>query len=166
MILDGNLVPLLLSKGWAFFSPFGAAEKGDLPLSEAARITHDASYPRKANGKNVNSLTAKVAITTKYDGPATIAQWALAVENSQPGEAVMMTGDVSGAFRNVPFAAAACGSFAGYIPQLDIVIVNLSLSFGWTDSTIQEQRFMNLVWCDDHILILEAAAYSLRRARF
>ena len=185
LILDGDLVPLLLSKGWAFFSPFGAAEKGGLPLSVAARITHDASHPRKGKdkGKNVNCLTAKVDITMNYDGPAKIAQWALEVESAQPGEAVMMTGDVSGAFRNVPFAAAACGSFAGYIPQLDIVIVNLSLSFGWTDSpafywlagraikTIHEQRFMNLVWCDDHILMeyrlgwrMDAAAYSLRRA--
>ena len=185
LVLDGDLVPLLLKNGWAFFSPVGAAEKGGKPLTEDARIIYDASYPRKAKGKNISSLTEKAKIVMKYNGPKTIALWALEMDKASvcPLDTMIMTGDVSGAFRNIPLAADSCGQFSIYLVNLNIILVNLSLPFGWTDSpafywlagqaikVIQNKRFMNLVWCDDHILLefriawrLTAADHSLRRS--
>ena len=149
------------------------------------QIIHVASLPRKAKGKSINSLTDKVNIVMKYNGPKPIASWALEIEHESacPDKAMLMTGDVSIFFRNVPLAADSCGKFSLYLVDLDISLVNLSLPFGWTDSpafywlagqaikVIQNQRFMNLLWCDDHILMefrlawrMTAAAHSLRRA--
>jgi hypothetical protein len=172
---------MLMVNGWVWVSPYGAAEKEGKPLTEWACIIHDESYPRK--GINLNAQSIKLEVKMKYDGPKAIARWAIQAERAQPGETVMMTGDVASAFRNVLFHAASCGLFTGYIPELNIIVVNLVLPFGWTNSpayywlasaaikTIHGMRFMNLVWCDDHILLeqrlachMSAAAYSLRRA--
>ncbi len=46
----------------------------------------------------------------------------------------MMTGDVAGAFHNIALAASFCGSYAGNIPELSFIVINLWLPFGWTDS--------------------------------
>ena len=162
-------------------SPYGAAEKQGRPITECARIIYDVSYPRKCI--NLNGRSVKVDEPMKYDGPKAIARWAIASERAQPGTTVMMTGDVASAFRNVALHADHCGFFAGFIPELNIVVVNLVLPFGWTNSpayywlageaikTIHGMHFMNLVWCDDHIWLehnlafnITAAAFSLRRA--
>lgn len=44
-------------------------------------------------------------------------------------------GDVAGAFRHIPFHGDAVGCFAGIVPELNVLVVNLSLPFGWTNST-------------------------------
>ncbi len=181
LILDGDILPLMMANGWVWVSPFGAAEKQGRPITECARIVHDESYPRK--GLNLNAQSVKLEIPMKYDGPKAIARWALSQEHAYPGSTVMMTGDVASAFRNVAFHAAHCGFFSGFIPELNIIVINLVLPFGWTNSpayywlagaaikTLHGMRFKNLVWCDDHILLesrlaypMAAAAYSLRRA--
>jgi hypothetical protein len=75
-----------------------------------------------------------------------------------------MTGDVAGTFRHVPFNCWFCGYF---VPELDLIVVNLCLPFGWTGSPVHysiagqaikaihnsRRCFQNLVYCDDHILI-------------
>jgi hypothetical protein len=97
----------------------------------------------------------------------------------------MMTGVVSGAFRRIPIICWFCGHFSGYIPELDIIVVNLSLPFGWTGSTVtysiagqatkvihnSHPGFHNLVYCDDHIMFDHSGHFetlvsdiSLRRA--
>jgi hypothetical protein len=48
----------------------------------------------------------------------------------------MITGDVSGALRHIPINYWLCSHFSGYFPELDIVVVNLSLSLGWTGSPV------------------------------
>ncbi|OWZ21827.1 Cleavage induced protein [Phytophthora megakarya] len=45
-----------------------------------------------------------------------------------------MTGDVIGAFRNIPISAVHVGRFAGTIPELEIFAINLCCSFGWKNS--------------------------------
>ena len=133
----------------------------------------------------MNAATDKIDVPMKYDGVKQIAHMALDCQTRYPDEVVMMTGDVSGAFRNVPFAAFFCGCFAGYIRELDIIVVNLCLPFGWTDSpayywlagraikTLHNSRsgYKNLTYCDDHILLgrrgtfrTQAAAFALRRS--
>jgi hypothetical protein len=70
-----------------------------------------------------------------------------------------MTGDVTGAFRHVPFNCWFCGYFSGFIPVLNIIVVNLCLPFGYIAGhaikAIHNSRpgFNNFVYCDDHILI-------------
>ncbi len=97
----------------------------------------------------------------------------------------MMTGDVAGAFRHVPFNCWFCGYFSGYIPELDLIVVNLCLPFGWTGSPVHSSiagqaikvihnsrpGFQNLVYSDDHILIgdshrfeTQVSGIALRRA--
>jgi hypothetical protein len=97
----------------------------------------------------------------------------------------MMTGDVAGAFRHVPFNCWFCGYFSGYIPELDLIVVNLCLPFGWTGSPVHysiagqaikaihnsRPGLQNLVYCDDHILIgndrrleTQVSGIALRRA--
>ena len=132
LILDGDLLPMLLEQDWIFVSPFGGASKDGQPVAVCARITHDTSFPR--DGFNVNSNTDKLDIEISYDGPKEIAQWALFMEQRFPGTATMMKGDVAGAFRNLHIHRDHCGRFAAYIPELDLVVVNLTLPFGWTDS--------------------------------
>ena len=72
------------------------------------------AFPRKAKGKNINSLTEKAKIVMKYNGPKTIALWALEMDKPSvcPLDTMMMTGDVSGAFHNIPLAADSCGCSA------------------------------------------------------
>jgi hypothetical protein len=88
--------------------------------------------------------------------------------------AVMMTGDVAGAFRHVPFNCWSCGYFSGYIPEMDLIVVNLCLPFGWTGSPVHysiagqaikaihnsRPGFQNLVYCDDHILIGDSRQFE------
>ncbi len=92
-----------------------------------------------------------------------------------------MAGDVAGAFRHVQFNCY----FSGYIPDLDLIVVNLCLPFGWTGSPVHYsiagqaiqaihnsiRGFQNLVYCDDHILIGDGRRFetqvsdiALRRA--
>ena len=184
LILDGDLLPWLMESQQVFISPFGAAEKQGKPITECARIVHDESFPRHG-GISINSATDKLPCDLKYDGVKAIASWALRCHDRYPGQVVMMTGDVAGAFRNVPISAAFCGLFSGFIPELNIIVVNLCLPFGWTDApayywlaglaikTLHNSRrgFKNLTYCDDHILMgrlgslrLSAAAIALRRS--
>ncbi len=79
----------------------------------------------------------------------------------------MMTGDVAGAFRHMPFNCWFCGYFCGYIPELDLIMVNLCLPCGWIGSPVHysiagqaikaihssRPGFQNQLYCDDHILI-------------
>lgn len=174
LILDGDLLPMLLEQDWVFVSPFGGASKDGQPISVCARITHDTSFPR--DGFNVNSNTDKLDVEIHYDGPKEIARWALFMEQRFPGTATMMKGDVAGAFRNLHIHRDHCGRFAAYIAELNVVVVNLTLPFGWTDSpahywiaggaiaAIHNSRhgFYNLVYCDDHMLMQAKVGFRAR----
>jgi hypothetical protein len=164
---------MLMASKQIFLSPFGGAPKDGKPLTECARIVHDESFPRQA-GISVNAATSNIPIEIHHDGVKHIAQWGLEVASSYPDDAVMMTGDVAGAFRHVPFNCWFCGYFSGYIPELDMIVVNLCLPFGWTGSPVHysiagqaikaihnsRPGFKNLVYCDDHILIGDGRQFT------
>ncbi|OWZ20313.1 hypothetical protein PHMEG_0005283 [Phytophthora megakarya] len=46
----------------------------------------------------------------------------------------MATGGVASAFRNIPLAAEVAGRFTGAFLELGILVVDLSCTFGWSDS--------------------------------
>ena len=184
LILEGDLLPLLMASKQVFLSPFGGAPKDGKPLTECARIVHDESFPRNG-GMSVNAATSNIPLEIHHDGVTHIARWGLEESARYPDDVVMMTGDVAGAFRHVPFNCWFCGYFSGYIPELDIIVVNLCLPFGWTGSPVHysiagqaikaihnsRPGFQNLVYCDDHILIGDGRRFetmvsgiALRRA--
>lgn len=166
LILEGDLLPRLMASKQIFLSPFGGAPKDGKSLTECARIVHDESFPRQG-GMSVNAATSNIPLEIHHDGVKHIARWGLEAMTSYPDDVVMMTGDVAGAFRHIPFNCRFCGYFSGYIPELDIIVVNLCLPFGWTGSPVHysiagqaikaihnsRPGFKNLVYCDDHIMI-------------
>jgi hypothetical protein len=184
LILEGDLLPLLMQSKQIFLSPFGGAPKDGKPLTESARIVHDESFPR-THGVSLNAATMNIPLEITHDGVKQIARWGLAEAHVCPDDVVMMTGDVSGAFRHIPINCWFCGHFSGYIPELDIIVINLSLPFGWTGSPVTysiagqaikaihngHPGFHNLVYCDDHIMFGHSGRFetlvsdiALRRA--
>ncbi|KUF90420.1 hypothetical protein AM588_10002904 [Phytophthora nicotianae] len=110
-------------------SPFGAVQKGDVDLSKEARLIHDLAYPK---GASVNDNKAEEGeITISYDGAVAIANRVLDVASEHPDQQHLMTGDVNGAFRHIPIAAEVVGRFAGTIPELGILVIDLYCPFGW-----------------------------------
>ncbi|KAE9310441.1 hypothetical protein PF008_g20466 [Phytophthora fragariae] len=171
LVLD---IDLLGHLDGIFCSPFGAALKGDKPLSEDARVIHDLSFPVHGS---VNEFTVpETEINVHYDGARAIAARIEEVETYYPGLARLMSGDVSGAFRHIPLHADHCGRFAGTIPELGVLIVDLCCPFGWRNSPAAYAiaggainhlystskalwplhpargtgEFDDKVWCDDH----------------
>lgn len=171
LVLDVDLLPGL---DGVFCSPFGAVQKGDKPLSEDARVIHDLSFPC---GGSINDFTVSDAtIEIRYDGARAIASRIEAVDQQFPDLVRMMSGDVSGAFRHTPVHADHIGRFAGTIPELGILVIDLCCPFGWTNSPAEywiadgainhlhsssrpvwtrqpacgATEFDGKVWCDDH----------------
>ncbi|KAG3112373.1 hypothetical protein PI124_g8406 [Phytophthora idaei] len=129
LVLDIDLLPQLEG---VFCSPFGAVQKGDKPITEDARIIHDLSFPK---GESINDFTApKVAVDICYDGAKDIATRIENVEGEFPGRTRMMSGDVSGAFRDIPVHAEHADRFEGTIPELGVLIFDLCCPFGRPNS--------------------------------
>ncbi|OWZ01067.1 LOW QUALITY PROTEIN: hypothetical protein PHMEG_00027620 [Phytophthora megakarya] len=131
------------------------------------------SQKRSVNDNSPDDST----IPVKYSGAAVLARRKLKVE--EPGAVKILTGDVHGAFRNIPLEAVAAGRFARTIPDLGVLIIDLSCPFGWTESpghywsagaainhfhsnyqpTWPDQPRTGVIlvdgkaWCDDHICI-------------
>lgn len=115
-----------------FCSPLGAVVKGDADISRDCRIIHDLSYP---SGRSVNDATDQSSlIEVQYNGPIDIAHRLVHLSMEYPGRVRMMTGDVAGAFRHIPINAEHVGYFAGVIPELNALVINLSCPFGWSSS--------------------------------
>jgi hypothetical protein len=96
-------------------------------LTECTRIVHDESFPR-SGGMSVNTATTNNPLEIHHDGVTHIAQLGLEAASRYPEDVVMMTGDVAGAFRHMPFNCWFCGYFSGYIPELDLIVVNLNVN--------------------------------------
>ncbi|ETO58764.1 hypothetical protein F444_22852 [Phytophthora nicotianae P1976] len=56
------------------------------------------------------------------------------VADSQPGQQMMLTGDVNGAFRHIPIVAEDVGRFVGAFPELNVMVIDLYCPFGWKNS--------------------------------
>ncbi|OWZ04391.1 Cleavage induced protein [Phytophthora megakarya] len=174
LILD---IDLLSSLRGVTCSPFGAVQKGDIDMTVDARIIHDLSYPP---GESVNDNTnPDFDVEVSYDGADALANRVLDVAAVFPDLQRMMTGDVNGAFRHIPISADAVGRFAGTIPELGVLIIDLCCPFGWKNSpssywiagaaisylysnsapewplqpAIARFNFDAKTWCDDHISI-------------
>ena len=171
IVLDLALLPTLQG---VFCSPFGAVEKGDVSIDVDARMIHDLSHPA---GGSINDYTASGnTIPMHYDGAKAIAERFIQPEELFPNQTEMMTGDVTGAFKHIPLHANHVGRFAGTIPELGVLIIDLTCPFGWKDSpghywvageginhlhassgprwqgqpTNARQNFDGKAWCDDH----------------
>ncbi|OWZ20801.1 Cleavage induced protein [Phytophthora megakarya] len=129
LVLDIDLIAIL---DGVYCSPFGEVPKCDKPLSKDARIIHDLSFPA---GRSVNDCTIpKDEIDIRYDGARAIVSRIQDVDHNFPGMACMMSGDVRGAFRHIPIHADHCCKFAGTIPELRVLVVDLCCPFGWRNS--------------------------------
>ncbi|RLN14652.1 hypothetical protein BBJ28_00019051 [Nothophytophthora sp. Chile5] len=94
--------------------------------SESERGGHTTWARWSANDNTVDGASVEVT----YDGPQTIAHRILEVEAEFPGMAKMVSGDVAGAFRNIPIHADHVGRFAGTIQELGVLIIDLACPFG------------------------------------
>jgi hypothetical protein len=81
-------------------------------------------------------MTANILLEVHHDGVKHINQMGLEAAAQYPEDVVMMSGDVVGAFRDVPFNCWFREYFSGFIPELDLIVVNLCLPFGWTGSPV------------------------------
>ncbi|OWZ11795.1 hypothetical protein PHMEG_00015135 [Phytophthora megakarya] len=114
-----------------------------------------------------------------YNGPHDLATRIMVVENEFPGIPKLMSGDVAGAFRHLAIHADHVRPFAGTIPELGLLVIDLCCPFGWLLSPQhcwtaggaishlyasaapkwrhQPQKgartFDTKTWCDDHNLI-------------
>ncbi|ETN14855.1 hypothetical protein PPTG_07106 [Phytophthora nicotianae INRA-310] len=174
LVLDVDLLSMLEN---ITCSPFGAVQKGTTPLSEDARVIHDLSYHEGSSVNDNTDLDSSVVVV--YDGPDKLATRILEVEKEFPGITKLMSGDVAGAFRHIAIHAGYVGRFAGTIPELGILVVDLCCPFGWTLSPQHywtagaaishlysssspkwlyqppegSHNFDAKTWCDDHNLI-------------
>ncbi|ETL33891.1 hypothetical protein L916_13761 [Phytophthora nicotianae] len=152
-----------------FISPIGIAEKGD----NDTRLINVYSYPR---GCSVNDFTNDGNFSSiSYNPPGDIARRIHKLRTEHPNaEVLLMLGDVSSAFRQVPIHEDAVHIFAfifdGY------VVIDLSCGFGWggspafyslfgavindlyeprgpTNSSVDSSSFVGNVWCNDHTFI-------------
>ena len=160
-------------------SPIGLVGKAGQPLSNDGRIIHDLSWPKKPNSNSVNARSCKESVPRPvYLHSSRVARRILDLKEKFPGVPVkIMAGDVSSAFRNVPIHEEHVKNFAFIIPELDILVLELYCTFGWTGSpgyydvftraikfvqgnmTDPEDRDNALgrlflyAWVDDHIIV-------------
>ncbi|KAJ8554880.1 hypothetical protein ON010_g9603 [Phytophthora cinnamomi] len=171
LVLDLEVIEIL---DGVTCSPFGAVAKGSVDMHIDARMIHDLSFP---NGDSVNEDTVPGdAIEITYEGAAVIAQ-RLVTLRKEGLDCKMMTGDVNTAFRNIPIHADHVIRFAGTIPELVILIIDLCCPFGRTDSPgyywvagaaikhlyemlssewpdqppFGSDNFSSAAWCDDYM---------------
>lgn len=106
-------------------------EKPGVESSTNMRIIHDLSYP---SGESVNDYTNKTRIPpAEYHTPAAMARKITALRRRFPKtELQMMSGDVNGAFRNVPFHENDVHMFCARVPELDAIVIDMYQGFGWT----------------------------------
>lgn len=130
---------ILTLEGWEniIISPVGIVPKGNESPQLSGRTINDLSFGENA----INSLTDQSHPNLhmpSYTPTRQLAKEALirvsrARQQGTPPPKIM-TGDVSGAFRNIPHVAEAVRLFAFVIPALHVVVLDLYLSFGWTES--------------------------------
>ena len=169
-------------------SPFGAVAKGDADIADAARMIHDLSHPYNMS---INDCTDSAdCIPINYDGAKSLATRFLELRQQTQAQIKMLTGDVSGAFKHVPLHADHVQYFAGTIPELGVLVIDLCCPFGWTDSPAlywiagslithlhagaaptwpaqpanAAECFDRKAWCDDHNCIEQDVGSRLGEA--
>ncbi|OWY90400.1 hypothetical protein PHMEG_00041484 [Phytophthora megakarya] len=120
--------------------PFGCGPKACVDPALDARVIHDLSFPIGASTNDMSDQTMIPDLS--YTHVDAIARHILAIRRDQPGKTIcLMKGDVKTAFRLVPVHHDTSTRFAGHIPELDLVVIDLCLPFGWTGSPAQYGQF-------------------------
>ncbi|GMF15225.1 unnamed protein product [Phytophthora fragariaefolia] len=116
-----------------FVSSFGIVDKaGGDPLT-SGRTIHDLLFPE---GASINAVTDQDAILkADYRHCDAVASEILRIKREHPDiEIKAMAGDVTSAFRNIPFHSRSVHHFAGCIEIENALVVELACPFGWTGS--------------------------------
>ncbi|OWZ09052.1 Secreted protein [Phytophthora megakarya] len=116
LVLDTDLI-----EQWPelIVGPFGVVDKGHEDASAGERTIHDLSYPED---ESVNDYTDKASMP-KPD-----------YRERPNAEVDVMAGDVASAFRNISIHSNTVFLFTGRIEEENVIVIELSASFGWTGS--------------------------------
>jgi len=137
-------------------SPLGVVPKKNEVTATDGRVIVDLSWPR---ANSLNDYTVRSSIPTTVWAPAAevgrrIHQLSTdqSTQQAQPGERQFSTdqstqqaqpgerqifalvGDVNAAFRNIPNHASNVKWFGLFVPELDVIVFDMSAPFGWTAS--------------------------------
>jgi hypothetical protein len=129
------VVDLNTARSWnvLHFSPFGCVPKAGVDPLLDARLIHDLKYPI---GASTNAASVRESLPpVRLVHVRVLARCIEALRRKYPLLVIMiMKGDVKGAFRHIPLAAAIARWFAGCITDSNAAVVDLALPFGWTGS--------------------------------
>ncbi|KAE9080903.1 hypothetical protein PF010_g22212 [Phytophthora fragariae] len=130
LVLDADIVEI-----WpeSFASPFGVVNKGDDDTDTSGRVIHDLSYPEDGS---VNAYTDPSNVPkATFEHCSSVAREILRCKLENPDHDVLvMAGDVASAYRNAYTHSAYVHMFAGFIPEDNAIIIDMSAAFGWTGS--------------------------------
>ncbi|EGZ23008.1 hypothetical protein PHYSODRAFT_479296 [Phytophthora sojae] len=109
-------------------SPLGAVPNKDCSPEDEVRLIHDLSFPR---GHSTNDASrTEDCPDVEYKHVAAIAKRIEACHARYKGAAIMiMKGDVKGAFRHLMLASGHVRWMAATIPELGVLIVDISAPF-------------------------------------
>lgn len=114
-------------------SPLGAVEKKGCDPSEDIRLIHDLSFPRGYSTNDMSDTSETPELDYKH--VAIIARRILECKKRYRGVTIkMLKGDVKGAFRHLMIASGHVHWMAATIPELGVLIIDMSAPFGWTSS--------------------------------
>lgn len=158
-------------------SPLGAVEKRDVDPKIEVRTIHDLSFPA---GRSVNDAFVKEsAPETTYQYVTALARRIEYLAARYPStEICLLKGDVKGAFRHLMTNATHVHHMGAFMPELDVLVIDLAAPFGWSGSppfycafgraitwlvsnnspstvstSLDSEPFFGYEWVDDHILI-------------
>ncbi|POM64007.1 Secreted protein [Phytophthora palmivora] len=162
-------------------SPFGVVDKGNEDATSSGRTIHDLSFPE---GSSINECTDQDSITKPdYRHFYAVATEIPRAKYNHPGTEIhVMAGDVASAFRNITIHSNRVYLFAGLIEEENVLIIELSVPFGWPGSpgffeifggaishihgshmnTICPTGYFNYHWVDDHINVTANIGSSCR----
>ncbi|POM61583.1 Cleavage induced Predicted protein [Phytophthora palmivora] len=112
-------------------SPLGAVEKKDVDPSDEVRLIHDLSFPK---GDAVNDAF-KADSVPKLPFKSVIARYIeYLAKAGYTGRIRMLKGDVKKAFLHLRTAACETFRMAAFVPELEVLVIDMSAPFGWAGS--------------------------------
>ena len=155
---DGSLIvlPESFMKAWRndpachfHTSPMGVVPKKNETTSTDGRVILDLSWPRNAS---LNDYTVRQSVPETVWARATEvgrrihqlsikAGWDPLHPEKSPIHALI--GDVNAAFRNIPNHAKHVKWFGFFVPELKVIVFDMSAPFGWTASPMYYGVFGN-----------------------
>ena len=136
------ILPIKILEQWkdVFCSPLGVVPKPGKDTRTHGRIIHNLSFPES---NSINDLTVQKSLPRpEYKHCSVIVDHILNLKDVFPKESLeMMAGDVANAFRHVSINENYVKYFAGTVPELNILVIELSLTFGWTGSPCEYDVF-------------------------